>query len=311
VAADGTLVYRSGGIVNGDELVMVDRTGRDIARIGEPGNFYHPRLSPDGTMVAVDKSDETNRGDIWIYDVDRRAGTRLTSAPQDESVPAWSPDGRILAFVSNREAPMGAVHVRSLRGRDDEEVLYRNPAGGADPWSWSRDGLIVVNHYKLEADSGSDIGTVAAADGTFEPFLATRFDEKQGVLSPDGKFIAYTSDETGRPEVYIQTFPDPAESWRVSANGGVGPLWRADGGELYYVVDRAALAAVSVRANGEGSSLEFGEPEVLFTTIFKEGAVRRPFDTIDGRAFILNRAVGDNDPDPLTLVVNALPPKNN
>lgn len=262
-------------------------------------------MSPEQARgQAVDK-----RGDIWVYEVDRRAGTRLTSAPQDETIPVWSPDGRRLAFVSNRDAAMGAVHIRSLRGADDEKVIYQNPSGGANPWSWSRDGLIVVEYYEPGEKSGIDLGILAAEGGTFQSYLASRFVERNGVISPDGRFFAYTSDETGRPEVYIQTFPDPIESWRVSTAGGVGPVWRRDGRELYFQSPRSEVIAVPVKVAGGSSSLEISVPEALFTADFKEDALRQSYDTIDGRIFVVNRAVGDQDMTPMTLVVNAFPPQ--
>ena len=123
LASDGTLVFRNGGILASAGLARVGRDGRDLGAIGDPGNFYHPRLSPDGSMVAVDRRDESNRGDIWIYDVERGSGTRFTSEPEDESTPTWSPDGRRLAFVSNRAVDHGAVHLRSIRGANDELSL--------------------------------------------------------------------------------------------------------------------------------------------------------------------------------------------
>ena len=308
VAANGTLVYRSGSIVNGDELALVDRDGRELGTIGEPGNFYHPRFSPDGSMVAIDKSDESNRGDIWIFDVARGAGTRLTSAPEDESVPVWSPDGRQLAFYSVRESALGAVHLRSLRGGNDERVLYSDPSALASPWSWSRGNLIVV---EIEDPEGTnrDLGFLSPEEGSFTAIATTRFQEQQGTISPDGRFITYVSGETGRGEVYVETFPDPFDRWRVSAEGGEGPVWRQDGRELFFVSARSEVVAVPIDFAGDGSSLELGTPEVLFSADFKEGAVRQAYDTIDGQVFVINRSVGDQDAAPMTLVVNAFPPK--
>lgn len=308
MAANGTLVYRSGGIVSGDELALVDRDGRELGTVGDPGNFYHPRLSPDGSMVAVDKSDETNRGDIWIFDVARGAGTRLTSAPEDESMPTWSPDGRRLAFYSLRQSAQGAVHLRSLRGEDDERVLYRNPSGTTNPWSWSPGDLIVVENAAPEGAAHYDLGVLSPEDGIVTAAATTRFNEQHGTISPDGRFFAYDSDETGQPEVYIQTFPDAFDRWRVSTEGGVGPLWRPDGRELFFVTLESELIAVPVRVSGEASTFEMGTPEVLFAADFKEGAVRQPYDTIDGRVFVINRSVGDQDTTPMTVVVNAFPP---
>jgi eukaryotic-like serine/threonine-protein kinase len=302
VARDGTVVLREGGVVAGDELVRVDRSGQNLGSIGPAGNFYHPRLSPDGTMVAVDQSDETNRGDIWLYDVARGTGTRLTSAPEDESLPLWSPDGRQIAFASVRDARLGAVHVRSLRGVDDERVLFE--LRDVSPLSWSVNGAILASRSD-EAESGLDLSVYSIAEDTLRAGPATRFNETNGAFSPDGRFLAYDSDETGAHEVYVQRYPDPVDRWRVSAGGGRGPFWRSDGRELYYVRGGSELVAVAVRPSADGSSLAFGEPVLLFSIAMKESRIRQA-DTRDGRTFVVNRSVGDADATPLTLVVGGL-----
>jgi len=304
IAANGTLVYRGGGVIAGDELAVVGRDGRDLGRVGEPGNFYHPRLSPDGSMVAVDRSDETNRGDIWLYDVERGSGTRFTSAPQDESVPVWSPDESRLAFFSTRNTPEGAVHVRSLRGGNDEVVLFEYE-GSASPWSWSRGNLLVIQYTGELGEEAGDLGIFSVADETFTPYLNSEFTEQSGVISPDGRLLAYQSDETGRFEIYVESFPEQGERWRVSTDGGVGPSWSQDGRELYYVRAERDLMAVPVRASADGSSTEIGSADLLFSAAFKPSGMRQPFDTLKGETFVVNRSVGDRSTAPLTIVVNA------
>jgi dipeptidyl aminopeptidase/acylaminoacyl peptidase len=303
VAHDSTFVYRGGGIIAGDELARVDRSGRDLGTIGEPGNFYHPRLSPDGSMVAVDRSDVSNRGDIWIYDVARGSGTRFTSAPEDESVPVWSPDGRQLALTSNRVVGNGAVHLRPLRGRGDERVIYGSESISASPWSWTEAGL-VIEYVDGGAGSRRDVGVYSIEDGTFTPHLTTQFAEMNAVISPDGRLLAYQSDETGRFEIYVETYPEAVDRWRVSNDGGVGPKWRRDGRELFYIRDERSLMAVPVRVSATGAAAEIGTPELLFATVFKPGTDRQQFDTLDGETFVVNRSVGDRATAPLTLVVN-------
>ena len=305
VSSDGTLVIRNGGIVAGDELARVDREGRNLGAIGVPGNFYHPRLSPDGALVAVDQSDRANRGDIWIYDVERDSGTRLTSAPQDESLPVWSPDGRQIAFSSTREFKSGAAHIRSMSGGDDERVLFGDASMVAQPWSWSAAGVIVVEYSGSDEPTPNDLGVFSVEDETFTPIIATEFLDMHGAISPDGRLIAYVSDETGRFEVYVQTFPDFVDRRRVSTDGGGGPVWRQDGRELYFVNDDSGLMAIPVSVSGDGASIKLDTPELLFTADFKDGGLRQPFDTLDGQIFLVNRSVGDFETAPLTLVVNA------
>ncbi len=306
IAANGTLVYRSGGIIAGEELALVSRDGRDLGRVGEPGNFYHPRLSPDGATIAVDRSDETNRGDIWLYDVERRSGTRFTSAPQDETTPSWSPDGRRIAFLSSAAEKMGAVHVRSVRGGNDETVLFGDASTSATPWSWSTGNLLVVAYTGNVGEERRDLGIYSVADETFTPHLTTPFIEAHGVISPDGRLLAYESDETGRFEIYVETFPDQTDRWRVSPDGGTYPLWSPDGRELFFIKDNSAVFAAPVRASAAGSTLRFGEPQRLFTSDFKNRWFFQPYDTRDGQTFVVDRSIGDRSTSPLTIVINAV-----
>ncbi len=154
-----------------------------------------------------------------------------------------------------------------------------------------------------------DLGVYTVADQTFESSVASRFNESNGTFSPDGRFLAFDSDETGRREVYVQPFPDPVDRWRVSTEGGSSPLWRSDGRELYYLRADSSLAVVQVRVSSNGSTPSFGEPKVLFSVDLKQNS-RRQVDTIDGETFIVNRRVGDADETPLTLVVNGFSREN-
>ncbi|HEX9800222.1 MAG TPA: protein kinase [Thermoanaerobaculia bacterium] len=303
IAADGTLVVRQGGVVSGDELALVDRRGADLGTLGPPGNFYVPRLSPDGTLVAVDQSDETNRGDIWIYDVARRTGTRWTSHPEDESDPVWSPDGRQLAFSSLREAAQGAIHVGSLHRSGDEKLLHASPDGSLAPLSWSVDGVIVAEQQTFgRLGRAFTLGAYSLTGGTFSPIAAGRFSVKNGSLSPDGRFLAYDTDETGQPEVYVQPFPDASDRWRVSNRGGAGPFWRSDARELFFLNGDSELSAVAVRPSPGSRSLSFGEPEVLFRLRPKDHRDRQ-VDTVDGRTFVVNRTATGGETEPLTLLI--------
>ena len=185
-------------------------------------------------------------------------------------------------------------------------MLYQDASTPATPWSWSADNLIVIQYTENQGELGGDIGIYSVSDETFTPHLTTPFSEQNGVISPDGRLLAYSSDETGRPEIYVEAFPDQTDRWRLSTAGGVGPSWSRDGRELYFIQDFTRLMAVSVQRPNNGSSFRFGEPELLFTTDFKEGGSRQSYDTIDGQTFVVNRRVADQETTPLTLVVNAL-----
>jgi Tol biopolymer transport system component len=309
VGGDGTLVYREGGIVSGDQLALVDRTGRDLGLVGPPGNYYQPRLSPDGRRVAVDRSDETNRGDIWIFEVDRPGGTRLTTAPQDESDPVWSPDGLRLAFSSTRLDPTEATHLRSVRGPDDERMVGAITPLQTEPRSWSSRGDLLIE--VLHEETGRDLHRIRLEpeEGGEEllPYVVTPFDEHQGTLSPDGRFAAYATDETGDSEIYVATFPNPADRWRISPDGGRTPAWGPDGSELFYVRGEGELVAVSIELQGDRGGLAVGRPIPLFTTVLKGESRYRQYDTVDGETFVINRRLEDEDETPITLVLNALP----
>jgi dipeptidyl aminopeptidase/acylaminoacyl peptidase len=309
VAGDGTLVYREGGIVSADQLALVDRAGRDLGLVGPPGNYYQPRLSPDGRRVAVDRSDETNRGDIWVFDVDRPGGTRLTTAPQDESDPVWSPDGLRLAFSSTRLDPTEATHLRSVRGPDDERMVGTMTPLQTEPRSWSSGGDLLIE--VLHEETGRDLHRIRLEpqEGGEEllPYVVTPFDEHQGTLSPDGRFAAYASDETGDSEIYVATFPNPADRWRISPDGGRTPAWGPDGTELFYVRGENELVTVAIELPAGAGDLRVGRPVPLFTTVFKGESRYRQYDTVDGETFVINRRLEDEDETPITLVLNALP----
>jgi protease II len=140
---------------------------------------------------------------------------------------------------------------------------------------------------------------------SFTPHLNTQFTEAHGAISPDGRLLAHASDETGEFEIYVETFPDQTDRWRVSPEGGMYPLWRPDGRELYFVSGDSELFAVPVRASNGGSTLRFGEPQRLFTSDIKRGWWFQPYDTRDGQTFVIDRSIGDRSTSPLTIVVNA------
>jgi Tol biopolymer transport system component len=260
-----------------------------------------PRLSPDGSQVATDISDDTNRGDIWLLDVARGAGTRFTSWPEDDSAPAWSPDGGEVAFFSVRGGTNEAVYARPVRGTAEPRLLIMDPDAGLNPTGWSRDGFLLIDR---NMGGNMDIWVHSLRDKSFRPFQAGSFDEYSGTFTPNGRLVAFTSDETEREEVYLTTFPEAGERWRVSTGGGGQPVWRRDGGELYYLAPGSRLMAVPVEGGAAGrTAVAIGTPRLLFRVDIKEH--RHPqFDTIDGRRFLVNRNVNTGTSHPLTLVLH-------
>jgi Tol biopolymer transport system component len=292
-----TLVYREGGLLLGDELVRLSRSGEELGPVGPPGNYYRPRLSPDGSRIAVDRSDETNRGDIWIYEIERGTGTRLSTAPEDETAPEWSPDGSRIAYW----AALGEGNVIRIRDSEGDGPGEDFPIDGpqARPTAWSAGGVLFV-------DWQGDIWIWTLEDRSFTPFLETPFNEENAVASPDGRFVAYDSDETGRQEIYVRTFPDSGRRWTVSTDGGHSPAWRRDGGEIYYVDAEERLTAVTVRPStdaGTQGDLQLGLPRALFQVEMKKDTPRQ-YDTLDGQTFVVNRTRRSGSRSPLTLVLN-------
>jgi serine/threonine protein kinase/Tol biopolymer transport system component len=307
--SDGSaLVYQRGEALTVNRLVLVDRDGTELGTVGQPGIYYEPRLSPDGRTIVLDISDETNRGDIWLIDTNRGIGTRLTSIPEDDTEPVWAPDGRAIVFCSHRGGQEMALYLRRLGTESEAELLVREEGVTLRPRSWSpADDLMV----QREQSGQKDLWTYSFTDGSFQPYIATQFPEVDGEFSPDGRFVAYVSSETGRKEVYVASFPDPVSRWRISLNGGVTPLWGPDGTEIFFVNLRSELMSVAVSEVQGGPSresgvrtLEFTAPQKLIRVDIREYQEARNYDSRDGRHFVLNGYVRSGGSEPLSLVMN-------
>jgi Tol biopolymer transport system component len=310
LSTNGMLVYQGGEVVRGDELVWFSRDGSElgkVGKVGEPGSLYAPRLSPDGRRIALDISDESNRGDIWLLDAERGSGIRFTSFPEDDSKPIWSPTGDQLAFFSFSAGGKGkAVFLRPVSGGDEARLLIQDPEVGLTPRSWSKSGELLVSSGTTRF---SDLLVYSFDDGSLRPYLASPFHEIDGVFSPDGRFVAFESDESGRREVYVARYPEPTERWRASVDGGESPAWRSDGGELYFMSNDSEMMAVPVRITSmtgapEGPAIELGEPKALFRVDLKYEPGGRQYDTLDGQRFLVNRTIRAGATRPLTLVLN-------
>ena len=285
----GTLVYRR-ETIESTQLGWYDRHGNFISRIATPletsegraGRFGGPRLSPDGSRVALNVIDGANV-DIWVIDIRRGIGTRLTSDPGQEGGTRWSPDGTRILYQSDRLGGIAAFFVKSLRDGTDE-LLWRSPTPWKQIWDWSRDGRYVV-FREIETTSGFDLW-VLPLFGERKPFpyLDTRFEEQQAAVAPNGHWMAYTSDESGRREVYVQTFPKPGDKHQVSVDGGGAPLWSRDGRELLYLRGFRLMSA-TVRA--DAGSIDVGTPRTLFTWPPEKANLLRGLDLApDGRLLV-------------------------
>ena len=298
---NGILTYQAGGQAGLSQLVWFDRAGNQLDPVGEPGNYYFPRLSHSGRQVAVDVSDLQNAGDLWLYDLSRPVPSRFTFDPANDTAPVWSPDDGRIVFLSNREKPAGDLYQRTADGTGDDEAIFLSEFNTL-PTDWSPDGRFIPLDVG-PAGQQDDIWVFSIQDQKATPFLATPFTEYQGQFSPDGKWMVYVSDESGQPEIYVQSFPGPGAKWRISTKGGRMPRWGPDGRELFYVATDQKLMRVDIKMAPE---VEIGEPQSLFLTRLKLlGVGPTQYDvSADGQRFLVNTLVEEQDTTPITLVLN-------
>jgi len=298
---NGVLAYRSGSsVVN--QPVWFDRGGKQIGSLGEAGLYFTLWLSPDEKRVAVDRVDpQTGTQDIWLVDLLRGVPSRFTSDPGNDWFPLWSPDGNNIVFSSNR-AGITNLYLKNANGTKPEETLLKSDEYQVAD-DWSADGKFIV-YESRNSQTKLDLWLLPmTGERKPVPFLQTAFNEQQAQFSSDGKWIAYTSDESGSPEVYVQTFPASGGKWRVSTNGGSEPKWRRDGKELFYLSADRKLMAVDVRL---GATFEAGVPKPLFETrVLVLTSFRNHYAvTADGQRFLVNTNLEQTDFTPISVVVN-------
>jgi Tol biopolymer transport system component len=305
------LAYRGGGNA-ARQLTWVDRTGKAVGVAGEPdaSDAAYPELSPDGRRVAMRRAVQGNI-DVWLRDLLGGGMTRLTFDAAAESVPVWSPDGTRIAFNSNRTGVYN-LYAKASNGSGAEELLMNSP-NAKQPQDWSADGHWLL-YYEINPTTGRDLWALdmTRPDHTPRVVANTPAEEVLAQFSPDGRWVAYQTNESGRFEVVVQPFPDAGGKWQVSTAGGVAPRWRADGKELYFLAPDATMMAVPVTA--AGASFEHGTPVALFPTRIVDGgtvAAGRPQYAVarDGR-FLINQPLGDATAAPITLILNWQPPAN-
>ncbi len=226
ISATGSLVYVSGGIQgNQSKLVWVSRDGKEQPLAAPPRAYNRPRISPDGRKVAVDQD-----GQVWVYELARDTMTRLTFEGSSNAGPVWTPDGSRIAFYSNKDGPT-SVFWQKADGSGGLEKLTSSEYTRF-PLSWSADGQL-LSFGEIAPTTGYDIWVMDMKDRKAVPFLRTPFYEL-GRISPDGRWMAYMSNESGRYEVYVQPYPGPGGKWQISTDGGMDARWSANGRELTY-----------------------------------------------------------------------------
>ena len=310
VSAAGVLAHRPGG-GSRRQLSWVDRTGMQVGVIGQPDEnaSAHPELAPDGQRVAVGRVVQGNQ-DVWLIEVGRGVPSRFTFDGAIDGGALWSPDGSHIVFWSSRNGVYDLFEKPASGTADEHPLLVTSQS--KIPLDWSRDGRFLL-YGTQDPKTATDLWALPLM-GERKPFavLESRFDEIQGQFSPDGRWLAYASNESGRYEIYIRTFPEAGGKWQVSAAGGVQPRWRRDGRELYYVAPDTRLMAVPTRLTPETHTLEAVTPAALFPTrlaaggnIAGTGFLSRAQYAVapDGR-FLMNIAADEAVASPITVVLN-------
>jgi Tol biopolymer transport system component len=315
---NGVLVYRTASTEPvrraTNELLWFDRKGNPKGQAGSPSNYARPMLSRDGRRVAVDTSDSGNR-DIWVIDLNRTVdpSSRLTFNPDSDTNPVWAPDGSRIVFASNRGASLGQnLYQKSASGVGTDDLLLGGKADElAIPQDWSSDGQYIVFLRTTRVTLGTVDIWALPVRGDKKPFplLESSSRKVQPQLSPDGRWLAYSTNESGTHQVVVQPFPDVNKGkWQVTTKGGIEPRWRRDGRELFYLGLDGKLMAVATKGSG---GFEAGPPMSLFQTTLN--APINPTDfrydvAADGQRFLINSPIASpsteiNSP-PITVVIN-------
>ena len=280
------------------QLTWMSRDGKPLGTVGPPSFLTSLAISPDGGTVAVGKNNlESGFPALWLHDLAHGTDSRFTLGSSD-SWPVWSPDGSKILYTSDRDGKW-SLWQKPASGTGNVEFLYQTPLLMVST-DWSHDGRFVI-FQNLDPTTGSDIW-VLPMTGDRKPyaFLQSSAMEALGKLSPDDRWLAYQSNETGNFEIYVQAFPGKERKWPVSAKGGTRPVWSHDGKELFYMAADSTLMVVDVQS---GARFEHGNPKPLFQTQLAPGSWH--FDVSpDGKRFLLAAPLEQAANPAMTVVVN-------
>jgi serine/threonine protein kinase len=302
VSENGVLTYESFSELSG-RLESFDRSGKSLGTIGSSGKYINLSLSLDDRRVAAAKADsQLGTRDIWLMDLSRGAPLRFTFSPADEWLPVWSPDGSRIAFTSDQDGPGNLYQKPSSGAANDQQILKTSERKW--PSDWSADGRFIA-YASASPKTNLDLW-VLPMDGERKPipYLQTPFNEDHARFSPDGRFTAYSSDESGRYEVYVQRFPVSGSKWPISTGGGAQPRWRRDGRELFYISPERKVIAVDIKA--DASTFEVGTPKALFQTRLPSYPSPRNYYDVsaDGQRFLMINLPEEAASTPITVVIN-------
>jgi Tol biopolymer transport system component/tRNA A-37 threonylcarbamoyl transferase component Bud32 len=321
VSDNGVLAVRS-GVSSVSQFAWLDREGKKLSTVGSASEQDEPTLSPDEKYVVFERNDPAaGTNDLWRLDLERGVESRLTYDSGSENTAIWLPDCANVIYSSGGVAGLQNELIQiNASGTGDKRVLVHSTEGSVYPDAVSPDGKLLM--FEQQTQKGSiDLMLVPISEGgkplseggkslsnagKSTAFLASPFDEAHAQFSPDGRFVSYTSSESGRDEIYVRPFPSGPEKWQVSASGGDQATWKADGTELYYLSAQQEIMAVPVAQKPAG--LSFGAPKTLFAVRVPAYGVtlsRTGFQVSrDGTRFLVNAVTGGTDRSPITVALN-------
>ncbi len=292
----------AGGATGNRQFVWYDRTGKRLEKAGTAGALFDFALSPDEKRVTFRRVDpQTRNNDLWILDLIRQTESRFTFSQTVDDDPVWSPDGNKVLFDSNPDGPPN-LHQKVSTGAGSNELLLKSSIPNW-PLDWSSDGRYILYESEDTKTKGDLWIYPIGGDKKPFPFVQTEALEYTGKFSPDGHWIAYSSDESSKMEVYVQAFPITQGKWQVSTGGGGAPQWSRDGKQIYYIAPDKNLMEVDVK--GVGTSFEQGIPKLLFNVdVDSYQAPNRYAVTKDGKRFLVNTSVEGTSLKPIMVVLN-------
>ena len=301
VSSGEVLVTQTGKGASLSQLTLFDRSGKSSGTVGTPGIYNNVRLSPDGRRVASDQTDPDGRNShIWIHELAQGlATTRLTFDPSFHQAPIWSPDGRQILFSSNR-GPDYYFYLKNADGSgSEEEVSDLGTVAQANAWDWSRNGKYLLIR------KANEVWYLSWPERVAKPLLQAKWTVRNAQFSPDGRWMAYASNETGNMEIYVSPFLSGSGKWQVSSGGGQEPRWRQDGKELFYVSAEGKMMVVAVKT---GASFEAASPVALFQTHRRQPVSSQDVFSYDvsgdGQRFLILTKMDEANPAPLSVLLN-------
>lgn len=300
-ADSDVLVAQTGKGASVSQLTWYDRTGKELGFIGKPSWYNNVNLSPDNRRVAVDQTDPDGRNtDVWIYEPARGTSIRTTFDPGLDNSPIWSPDGKQVLFGSNRTDLLFRLYLKNADGSGaDRELIKFDLRGLVVPWDWSKDGKYVL--VKMD----NELWYFSMADRVPKRLFPSEPTVRNAQFSSDGRWIAYTSNESGNMEVYVSPFPGGTGKWQISRDGGEEPRWRRDGKELFYLTPDGKIMAVAVST---GTTFEAGVPVALFQTHRRQAISSQDvfsYDVAaDGQRFLVETRIDEPKTSPMSVLLN-------